>query len=293
MDHKKKLVGNRIFFGVDIHLPLKRNEVRDLVRARQVFIEDLIQQKNLNERQASLDASDLLIEFCTQLNEEEAKNLSELLKEEAQALLPKIEDTLQDIESSSKTQLEADLSHIEAQAIFNELSANLQVYGTNSKKSGANPANIDLALAHINRSLELQPDNPIFLNLKGLLLWQGKNDRRVGALPLIQRAAKLDPKNINIQHNLKAIEDPKGCFIATASFGTPVAYEINELRYWRDTKLSGSRFGRLFISTYYTLSPPIAKLIAKNAFMKKKVIRSLLRPLISYVKKKSNQNDSR
>ncbi|EEY88286.1 MULTISPECIES: CFI-box-CTERM domain-containing protein [Acinetobacter] len=287
MDHKK-LVGN--LFGVDIHLPLKRNEVRDLVRARQVFIEDLIQQKNLNERQASLDASDLLIEFCTQLNEEEAKNLSELLKEEAQALLPKIEDTLQDIESSSKTQLEADLSHIEAQAIFNELSANLQVYGTNSKLSGANPANIDLALAHINRSLELQPDNPIFLNLKGLLLWQGKNDR-VGALPLIQRAAKLDPKNINIQHNLKAIEDPKGCFIATASFGTPVAYEINELRYWRDTKLSGSRFGRLFISTYYTLSPPIAKLIAKNAFMKK-VIRSLLRPLISYVKK-TNQNDSR
>ncbi|AXX83715.1 putative PEP-CTERM system TPR-repeat lipoprotein (plasmid) [Acinetobacter lwoffii] len=287
MDHKK-LVGN--LFGVDIHLPLKRNEVRDLVRARQVFIEDLIQQKNLNERQASLDASDLLIEFCTQLNEEEAKNLSELLKEEAQALLPKIEDTLQDIESSSKTQLEADLSHIEAQAIFNELSANLQVYGTNSKLSGANPANIDLALAHINRSLELQPDNPIFLNLKGLLLWQGKNDR-VGALPLIQRAAKLDPKNINIQHNLKAIEDPKGCFIATASFGTPVAYEINELRYWRDTKLSGSRFGRLFINTYYTLSPPIAKLIAKNAFMKK-VIRSLLRPLISYVKK-TNQNDSR
>lgn len=287
MDHKK-LVGN--LFGVDIHLPLKRNEVRDLVRARQVFIEDLIQQKNLNERQASLDASDLLIEFCTQLNEEEAKNLSELLKEEAQALLPKIEDTLQDIESSSKTQLEADLSHIEAQAIFNELSANLQVYGTNSKLSGANPANIDLALAHINRSLELQPDNPIFLNLKGLLLWQGKNDR-VGALPLIQRAAKLDPKNINIQHNLKAIEDPKGCFIATASFGTPVAYEINELRYWRDTKLSGSRFGRLFISTNYTLSPPIAKLIAKNAFMKK-VIRSLLRPLISYVKK-TNQNDSR
>ncbi len=287
MDHKK-LVGN--LFGVDIHLPLKRNEVRDLVRARQVFIEDLIQQKNLNERQASLDASDLLIEFCTQLNEEEAKNLSELLKEEAQALLPKIEDTLQDIESSSKTQLEADLSHIEAQAIFNELSANLQVYGTNSKLSGANPANIDLALAHINRSLELQPDNPIFLNLKGLLLWQGKNDR-VGALPLIQRAAKLDPKNINIQHNLKAIEDPKGCFIATASFGTPVAYEINELRYWRDTKLSGSRFGRLFISTYYTLSPPIAKLIAKNAFMKK-VIRSLLRPLINYVKK-TNQNDSR
>lgn len=128
------------------------------------------------------------------------------------------------------------------------------------------------------------------MNLKGLLLWQGKNDR-VGALPLIQRAAKLDPKNINIQHNLKAIEDPKGCFIATASFGTPVAYEINELRYWRDTKLSGSRFGRLFISIYYTLSPPIAKLIAKNAFMKK-VIRSLLRPLISYVKK-TNQNDSR
>ena len=54
----ENLVGN--LFGVDIHLPLKRSEVRDLIVARDNFIKNLMEQKNLNEMQASLDASDML-----------------------------------------------------------------------------------------------------------------------------------------------------------------------------------------------------------------------------------------
>lgn len=109
-----------------------------------------------------------------------------------------------------------------------------------------------------------------------------EKDKDAG-LALIKRAAELNPRDINIQHNLKAVEDPKGCFIATASYGTPVAYEINELRYWRDTKLSKNVYGRIFINTYYKVSPPIARLIA-NSPKAKKIVRKMLRPLIIYLK---------
>ena len=276
----ENLVGN--LFWVDIHLPLKRSEVRDLIVARDNFIKNLMEQKNLNEMQASLDASDMLIDFCTQLSDEDSAHLSQILQEESMAVMPPIADTFDQIEKETQSHIEAATSHIEAQAIFNELSANLQVYGSNSGLTGARPANVDLAIEHINRSLELEPNNAAYLNLKGLLLWQGKKDKDAG-LALIKRAAELNPRDINIQHNLKAVEDPKGCFIATASYGTPVAYEINELRYWRDTKLSKNVYGRIFINTYYKVSPPIARLIA-NSPKAKKIVRKMLRPLIIYLK---------
>ena len=289
---EQKLIGN--LFGTDIHTPLKRSEVRELIAARESFIKTLMEQKNLNDMQARLDASDIFIDFCTQLTDEESTNLSELLKEEEMALMTPISETFDQIEKETQKNIEASTSHIQAQAIFNELSANLQVYGSNSALSGAMPANVDLALQHINRSLELEPNNAAYLNLKGLLLWQGKKDKE-GALVLIKKASELNPRDINIQHNLKAIEDPKGCFIATASFGTPVAYEINELRYWRDTRLSKSSVGRNFIKTYYRLSPPIADLISKRP-LAKKIVRNALKPLIKYARE-SNQaygkNDSR
>ncbi|MFG0748212.1 tetratricopeptide repeat protein, partial [Acinetobacter ursingii] len=234
--------------------------------------------KKLNEKQASLDATDLLMEFAKKLSEEDIEVFTDMLYEERSALLPSVDD--QSKELSKKA--EAKNYHLQAQFIFSELSANLTVYGSNSSLTGANPANVELALDYINRSLEIDPNNPVYLNLKGLLLWQGKKDK-VAALPLIEKAAKLDPSNITIQHNLKAIEDPKGCFIATAAFGTPVAYEINELRYWRDTTLSKNIYGIVFIKIYYKVSPSIASLIATRPKVKK-VIRKLLQPIIRQVR---------
>lgn len=275
-----ELIGT--LYGVDISLPLKRSEIRELAKAQKNFINNLLNEKQLNENQASLDASDLLIEFSKKLSEEDAEQLSTLLDQENLALMPSIQESENQLIKDTNNQVEAETNHLQAQFIFNELSANLSVYGSNSSLTGANPANIDLALEYINRCLEIDPNNATYLNLKGLLLWQGKSDRE-RALPLIQKAAQLNPRDITIQHNLKAIEDPKGCFIATASYGTPIAYEINELRYWRDTKLSKNIYGKMFISTYYKVSPPIARLIVKSP-KAKKLIRKMLKPLISYAK---------
>lgn len=75
------------------------------------------------------------------------------------------------------------------------------------------------------------------------------------------------------------------CFIATAAYGTPFAYEINVLREWRDESLLKNPLGHVFVNFYYHISPPIAKLIEKSEFSKK-LVRAFLTPFVRYLKKR-------
>ena len=102
---------------------------------------------------------------------------------------------------------EAEQYHLQAQFIMAELQANLKVYNSNSAITGARPANIDLALQYIDRSLELCPDNPNYLNTKAILLLDGKGDN-VAAATLLEKAHALNPRDINIQTNLTASKSP-------------------------------------------------------------------------------------
>ncbi|MPQ83815.1 hypothetical protein F0170_07345 [Pseudomonas sp. MAFF 730085] len=171
---------------------------------------------------------------------------------------------------------EAQQYHMKAMFILHELQANRKVYGSNSVLTGASPANVDLALQYIDRSLETFPDNAAYLNLKALLLWEGKGDKDQ-ARTLLERAAALKPGDIDIQNNLKAISTSQ-CFIATAAYGHPLANEIHALRRWRDNSLSAGRLGRLFIAAYYKVSPAIAVKVSKSL-----VARSLVRGIISVI----------
>ena len=75
------------------------------------------------------------------------------------------------------------------------------------------------------------------------------------------------------------LQTKRGCFIATAAFGTPMAQEINTLRRFRDSKMEPSPIGRHFVTFYYTTSPPVAKIIARNKWMKA-FVRLSLKPII-------------
>lgn len=63
------------------------------------------------------------------------------------------------------------------------------------------------------------------------------------------------------------------CYIATAVYGSYQAYEVLKLRKFRDEVLAKSYMGRLFIKTYYVISPPIANWLKDahraNAFVKR------------------------
>lgn len=77
-------------------------------------------------------------------------------------------------------------------------------------------------------------------------------------------------------------EQKSKCFIATAAYGSPFAKEVQILRNFRDKKLKNNFFGLLFIEFYYKISPPIAKLVGKNEFLKK-IVRAGLKPIIKII----------
>lgn len=73
--------------------------------------------------------------------------------------------------------------------------------------------------------------------------------------------------------------DDKGCFIATAAYGSELAPEIKVLREFRDVHLSQTAGGRAFIRFYYKYSPQWASGIRDNELIRA-VVRSFLGPMI-------------
>jgi len=73
------------------------------------------------------------------------------------------------------------------------------------------------------------------------------------------------------------------CFIATAAYGSSFAPEVQALREFRDAHLMTNSAGRLLVSAYYSISPPIADFIKESNFLKA-LARWLLAPLVYAIK---------
>jgi hypothetical protein len=56
----------------------------------------------------------------------------------------------------------------------------------------------------------------------------------------------------------------KGCFIATAAYGTDFCKELDYFRTFRDRFLLKNLVGKVFVSCYYRVSPFFSKIIAKS-----------------------------
>ena len=74
------------------------------------------------------------------------------------------------------------------------------------------------------------------------------------------------------------------CFIATAAIGSENTEELRILRVFRDSTLSKSVVGRLFIQSYYRLSPPVANWIAQSKWRQASVRVCVVYPAVFIIK---------
>jgi len=70
------------------------------------------------------------------------------------------------------------------------------------------------------------------------------------------------------------------CFIATATYGTPMAEEIEILRQFRDEYMLTSPMGQALVDLYYRVSPPIAEFITEHPSLKP-IVRAGLLPAVA------------
>ena len=71
-------------------------------------------------------------------------------------------------------------------------------------------------------------------------------------------APEVRAENVPVSEKSK-----KGCYIATAVYGSYDCPEVRVLRRYRDQKLSSTAFGRAFIRLYYATSPTLVKLFGR------------------------------
>jgi len=82
-----------------------------------------------------------------------------------------------------------------------------------------------------------------------------------------------------IETNIKeAKRELRGCFIATAVYGSPNSSEIDILRKFRDKFLLKSDVGNLATNIYYKLSPPIASFISRHDILREMVGQLIVYP---------------
>ena len=72
----------------------------------------------------------------------------------------------------------------------------------------------------------------------------------------------------------------KGCFVATAAYGSTMAPAVAVLRRLRDERLLNQPAGRLFTASYYSFSPPVASAIASDEHLRAGA-RHLLTPFVT------------
>lgn len=100
--------------------------------------------------------------------------------------------------------------------------------------------------------------------------------------------AVMDPSILNVTNHVAkpgqvvGLLDEKGCFIATAAYGSSLESEVQVLRQFRDHYLLSTLWGQKFVHYYYRYSPPVARFIAQYPLLRT-VARAALWPLIQVV----------
>lgn len=110
-----------------------------------------------------------------------------------------------------------------------------------------------------------------------VLLWEGMSEETIiayGTFELYEEIQQVGCFQMPEGVEVEAGGAGGGCFIATATYGSPMAEEVRVLSRFRDKYLNKS-----VVRMYYKISPPIAKIIAKSLILRA-IVRIYLKPYI-------------
>jgi hypothetical protein len=86
------------------------------------------------------------------------------------------------------------------------------------------------------------------------------------------------------KYNIRVVPDNGGCLIATATYGSELAPQVQQLRELRDNSLlqteSGTSFMKIFNDVYYSFSPIIADYERENPAFKE-LVKLTITPMIT------------
>jgi hypothetical protein len=142
-----------------------------------------------------------------------------------------------------------------------------------------------LALAHLSWDRRLD-GNPIGRRLEmegSAVLSVSRNGRHVATVDLARPTSRIlvyDALAFPVTKFNPIVVDPPpteaaccgggemGCFIATAVYGDSEHPDVLRLRRFRDDVLSVSEVGRAFVRNYYLFSPPAARFVERNQWLR-------------------------
>jgi tetratricopeptide (TPR) repeat protein len=147
------------------------------------------------------------------------------------------------------------------------------------------------ALEYYDRSLSIDPNNLGLLNNREAAL------KHLGIVDVVDSSVATSPtvlesdKDNESANQVSSDEKTEltgtnggGCLIATATYGTEMAPQVQKLRELRDNKLmhteSGSSFIGTFNSLYYSFSPAVADYERENPTFKE-LVKISVTPLVS------------
>jgi len=122
-----------------------------------------------------------------------------------------------------------------------------------------------------------------------------QENKKASKIDMEKHMAELEVQEKTEQEKITQLEaDEKGgCLIATATYGSEMATEVQHLRELRDNQLlqteSGIVFMGMFNNVYYTFSPIIADYERKNPLFKE-AVKIAITPIISSLSLMENAN---
>tara|TARA_B100001142_G_scaffold302207_1_gene328563 strand:- start:173 stop:1006 length:834 start_codon:yes stop_codon:yes gene_type:complete len=149
----------------------------------------------------------------------------------------------------------------------------------------------DLSVEHYNKVLEIEPTHSqAILNL-GILYQETKQWEK--SIEMFEKVINYPGEDVSgyirysqerLDANQRMDERGGGCLIATATYGSELAPQVQQLRELRDNQLlqteSGTQFMGIFNDIYYSFSPTIADYERENPYFKE-AVKLGITPMIS------------